>query len=358
MSRAFARAAHRISIALSLVVGCPGAAVSWAQEQIHFNPDTDPSRIQWFRVDDLLGPAPDVRGRRYGAVLKTQTNEYWRLMTAGYRKRAARDGVKLDIQAARSETDPNRQLAIMETMIGGFYQGLLISPQSDSNLQPAIEDAAIANLPLVDVDGAVVDSVEHFVGAMNRDMGVAVADWFVKAYPKGGKVAVIRGLPGVFSSVQRTAGFVETLVASRSYSVVAMEFGDWSEAKAFELTVSILKRSPDLIGIYCNNDVMALGAVAAVKSLGLLEQVKVFGTDGTQGAYRSIERGEMAGTVDIFPALVGEIGLDTLERLSVGQTIPRVVVTPQALITKDNIARYQGAIDIREVLLKDLRLKP
>lgn len=89
---------------------------AWAQPA-HFDPDQDPDRIPWSQVAKQLGPTPDVRGQRFGVVLKTQTNEYWRLMAAGYRKRAAIDGVKLDIQAAQSETDPTRQLAIMETMI-------------------------------------------------------------------------------------------------------------------------------------------------------------------------------------------------------------------------------------------------
>jgi len=38
-------------------------------------------------------------------------------------------------------------------------------------------------------------------------------------------------------------------------------------------------------------------------------------------------------------------------RLVSGQKLPRVVATPQALITKDNIKDYQGG-DVRSVLMK------
>ena len=37
-----------------------------------------------------------------------------------------------------------------------------------------------------------------------------------------------------------------------------------------------------------------------------------------------------------------------------GQKLPRVVATPQALITKDDVARYQGGgVDVRAVLMED-----
>lgn len=319
-----------------------------------FVPDTDPSRIGWTQLETRLGPPPDVRGKRFGVILKTMTNEYWRQMAAGYRRRAALDGVKLDIQASQSESDTARQLAVMENMIGSRYAGLLISPQSDSNLQPAIEDAALANIPVVDVDGAVVDSVTHFVGAMNRDMGVKVARWFLQHAPAGGKIAVIEGLPGVFSSVHRTAGFRDTLQTSRKFEIVASVSGRWERQRSFELARDILGRTPDLIGIYCNNDTMALGAVEAVMSMNLLSRVRVFGTDGTGEAYRSIRAGELTGTVNIFPMVAADIGLDVVERLTAGQRVPRVIETPQALVTLENMARYDGSFDdVRRALLED-----
>lgn len=326
-----------------------------AAELAHFNPDADASRISWARLDKTLGPPPDVRGKRFGVILKTLTNEYWRLMASGYRRRAAQDGLKLDIQAAESESDAIRQLAMMENMIGGRYAGLLISPQSASNLQPAIDDADDARVPVVDVDGAVVDSVTHFVGAMNYTMGVKVAQWFLKNVPAGGKVAVIEGLPGVFSSVQRTAGFRDTLQASKKFEIVASVSGRWESRLSYEEALDILRRSPDLIGIYCNNDTMALGVVEAVKFLDLLKSVRVFGTDGTRAAYASIEAGELTGTVDIFPMLAADVGLDVVERLTAGQEVPRVVETPHALVTRENLTRYQGSYEaVKKALLADV----
>ncbi|NEU14945.1 substrate-binding domain-containing protein [Methylobacterium sp. BTF04] len=318
-----------------------------------FNPDTDPSRIRWTQLTPRLGPAPDVRGQRFGIVLKTQTNEYWRMMAVGYRRRAAADGIKLDIQAAQSEADQLRQLSIMQNMIGSRYKALLISPISAFNLQPAIDEAVAAKLPVVDMDGAVVDSVAHFVGPVNREMGVRVAQWFIRHYQSGGKVAVIEGQAGVFSTVQRSAGFRETLLATAKFEIVASVSGQWDRQQAFDVTKKIIQQTPDIIGFYCNNDTMALGSVEAVRSMGALDRIRVFGSDGTSAAYASITAGDLTGTVDIFPMMIGELGLDVASRLSANQSVPRVVETPQVLVTRDNIARYGTGEDTRRKSLTE-----
>lgn len=338
---------------LVLVGALLGCLLPFAGQAATFNPDTASSRIKWTELAKALGPAPDVRGQRFGIVLKTQTNEYWRLMAAGYRRRAAADGVKLDIQAAQSETDQLRQLSIMQNMIGSRYKALLISPISTFNLQPAIDEATAAKIPVIDVDGAVVDSVEHFVGPINRDMGVEVANWFIRSYPAGGKVAVIEGQAGVLSTVQRSAGFRETLQATGLFDIVASASGQWDRRVAFEATNAVLAKVPDLVGIYCNNDTMALGAVDAVKAARALDRIRVFGTDGTAVAYASIAAGEMTGTVDIFPMMIGEIGLEIAARVSMGQSVPRVVETPQALVTRENIVRYAGDEEARRKTVLD-----
>ena len=335
-----------------LLISLP--SVSWAAAPAPLNPDTDPSRINWWQLEAKFGPAPDVHGDRFGVVLKTLTNEYWRLLAAGYRKGAAATNVKVDIQAAQGESDQMGQLSIMENMVSSTYKGLLISPQTDANLQPAIDEAIKANIPVVDVDDAVVSSIDHFVGNVQKENGVRAARWFIQHSPNGGKVAIIEGQAGVFAAVQRTAGFRETMKAAKGFEVVASVPGNWDRQQSYDAAATILQQHPDLIGIYCNNDTMALGVVEAVKAANLLDKVHVIGTDGTNDAYASIKAGELTGTVDSFPTLTGEIALQVVERLAAGQAMPRVVATPQALVTRENMARYKGTeADQRKALIQD-----
>ncbi|OAM76948.1 substrate-binding domain-containing protein [Devosia elaeis] len=345
--------AFKISIAAALIATSLGGA--FAQGLAPLNSDTEADRLDWSELDSTLGALPTLpEGLRAGGVSKTLTNEYWRSLGEGYQKFADANGVNLAYQAAQSEGDQLGQLTIAEGMVTQGYNVLLLSPQTDANLQPVLEQAAAAGIPVVNVNDAVIPGAEHYVGNVQRDNGVRVANWFIENYPEGGKVAVIEGQPGVFAAVQRTDGFTATIEASGKFEVVASVPGNWDRQLSYDAATNILNQHPDLIGFYANNDGMALGIVEAVKAANLKDQVAVFGTDGISDAYASIRAGDLTGTVDSFPVLTGEVAMEVALRLVGGQDLPRVVATPQALITADNVDRYSGeGVDVRAVLLED-----
>jgi ribose transport system substrate-binding protein len=344
----------------TLTIGLTALVMSgpFAQELAPLNSDSEPDRMDWSELDAKFGAFPALpEGTKVGAVSKTLTNEYWRSLGEGYEVFGKKVGVPVAYQAAQSEGDQLGQLTIAEGMVSQGYSVLLLSPQSDANLQPILEQAKAANIPVVNVNDAVIPQIEHYVGNVQRDNGVRVARWFIENRPEGGKVAIVEGQAGVFAAVQRTDGFKSTITTeSDKFQVVASVPGNWDRQASYDAATNILQQNPDLIGFYANNDGMALGIVEAVKAAGLQDKVAVFGTDGISDAYKSIAAGELTGTVDSFAVLTGEVGMEVALRLVAGQDLPRVVATPQALITKDNIARYSGeGVDVRAVLLEDAK---
>lgn len=299
--------------------------------------DTEPDRTDWTELSTKYGPMPAVDSKlKIGGVSKTLTNEYWRSLGEGYQTTAKKYGFMVAYQAAANEDDQLGQLSIAETLISQGFNGLLVSPQTDANLQPAYEVAKSKGIPVVNVNDAVMPSAAHYVGNVQKDNGVRVANWFIQHHPEGGKVAVIEGQAGVYAATQRTKGFKETIGANGKFTVVASVPANWSRENAYNAATTILQQHPDMVGFYANNDGMALGVVEAVRAQGKTNQVAVFGTDGISDAYASIKRGELTGTVDSFPVLTGEVAMEVMLRLIDGQKISRVVSTPQALITKEN----------------------
>ncbi len=321
--------------------------------------DTEPDRMEWWQLEEKFGTLPPFeRQVRVGAVAKTLINEYWRLLGDGYQNAADLYGVDMILEAARNESDPNGQLVVAEAMLTLNFDTLLISPQTDTNLLPLMDQAAKLGVPIVNVNDAVIASARHYVGNVQRDNGVRVARWFIEKYPEGGKVAVIEGLGGVYAAIQRTEGFITTITTeSDKFEVVASVPGNWDRQLSAQLALEILTEHPDLIGFYCNNDIMALGVVDTVKQLKRVGEVVVIGTDGISDAYASILAGELTGTVDSFPVLTGEVAMEVALRLLAGQDLPRVVSTPQALITLENYERYYGIdADTRAALIEDAKM--
>ncbi|MFD2173150.1 substrate-binding domain-containing protein [Rhodobacter lacus] len=332
---------HFLKGALAVSMFALSLGMAQAQDLAPLNSDSEPDRMDWSALETDFGPFPEpAAGTKVGGVSKTLTNEYWRTLGEGYAQFAKAHGVEFVYQAAQSEGDQIGQLSIAENLISQGFSALLFSPQTDANLVPALEAATAAGVPVVNVNDAVIPQVAHYVGNVQKDNGVRVAKWFIEHHPEGGKVAVIEGQAGVFAAGQRTAGFTETINAAGNFEIVASVPADWSRELAFNAAATILQQHPDLIGFYANNDGMALGVVEAVKAAGKAEQTAVFGTDGVSDAYAAIRAGDLTGTVDSFPILTGEVGMEVALRLMAGQDLPRVVATPQALITKDNIETF------------------
>lgn len=310
---------------------------AYAQSSARFDPDNEKDSINWDQLTSKFGAVPKApTNLKFGSIMKFLGNPYWQLLSKGMKEQAAKYGLTVDVQAAQSESDQAGQLANMETMIVKGYTAFMVSPQSDTNLLPAITEARQKNILIVNVDDAVLPDAEHFVGPMQYENGVRAAKYFIAKYPNGGKVAVIEGQAGVYAAKQRTLGFKDTL-KNTNFTVVASVPGDWDRQKSMDAATTILQQYPDLIGFYCNNDTMALGVVEAVRNAKKLGKVVIIGTDGIGEAYDSIRAGEMTGTVDSFPELTGQVAVDVVLRLLGGQKIPRVVFSPQNLITKKNI---------------------
>ncbi len=349
------------SVMLGASLAAALAASARADALKPLNSDSEADRMDWSQLDAKFGALPKMEdGLKVGAVAKALSNEYWRSLGEGFAKEAKAAAVTVDLQAGQGENDQLGQLAIAENMITKGYKILLVSPQTDSNLQPAVEAADKAGVPVVNVNDAVIPGAKNYIGNVQKDNGVRAARWFIKNRPDGGKLAVIEGMAGVYAAVQRTAGFKETIEkeGGGKFTVVASVAGNWDRQLSYDDATNILQKTPDVTGFYCNNDGMALGVVESVKAAGKLKQIAVIGTDGVSDAYKSIKAGELTATVDSFPVLTGEVAMEVALRLHAGQKLPRVVATPQALVTKENMDRYTGdEAAVRKNLMADASAK-
>lgn len=315
------------------LVACGGAALAQsASPSPRFDPDNWPQALLYRDIPLRFGATP-TPGRRtvFGVVMKYLGNQYWQLLAQGMSQRARDLGIVLDIQAGASEADLAGQLHQMHLMLDKGYKVILLSPQTDTNLLPAVAIARKKGVLLVNVNDAVLEDAEHFVGPNQRENGVRAAAWLRERFPAGGKVALVRGIEGVYAVNQRSAGFLDSL-QGLPFPLVATVQGDWDLHKAQAGAKSVLQQHPDLLAFYCNNDIMALGVSLAVREAGKTGQVMVIGTDGIQPAKDAIQRGEMAATVDSHPFETGMVAVEAALRLHKGQQLPRAIFSPQQLV--------------------------
>jgi erythritol transport system substrate-binding protein len=78
--------------------------------------------------------------------------------------------------------------------------------------------------------------------------------------------------------------------------MVARQSANWSQTEAFSKMETILQANPDIKGVICGNDTMAMGAMAALKAAGK-GKVIVVGFDGSNDVRDSIVAGDIKATV-------------------------------------------------------------
>lgn len=312
-----------------------------AAETCSMYPEGAAEQATTAEIDATLGAVPAAdRPLHVVYITKTLLNEALQAIAQGVKDGAAARGIRADVQAAKDESSPVEQLNIAQAVLAQKPDALLLSPQTDTNLVPTIKAAQAANIPTVIIIDARTDGASTYLGTDQVQIGRRAAEYLHTLHPDGGEVAQIEGQAGSPNARKRMQGFREGLEQFPNLKLVASQPGNWDRLTALNATTNILRAHPDLVGIYANNDTMALGAVEALRTAGKLKQVAVVGTDGIKAAKRSIADGEMAATIadDLYGE--GKISIDLALRLVGCQQLPTWVVSDQALITAENVQDY------------------
>jgi len=148
-----------------------------------------------------------------------------------------------------------------------------------------------------------------------------------------GKVAILEGIAGSSSAIDREEGFVAALEGT-GIEVVSSLTANYSREEGATVTEDVLQANPELNAIYAHNDEMALGAVRAVAAAGRSAEIKIYGIDATDDALAAVESGEMAATVQQQPDVQIQIALENAVKYLGGETLEPLVNIPLKLIVK------------------------
>ena len=115
--------------------------------------------------------------------------------------------------------------------------------------------------------------------------------------PNQGKVFAIQGLLANTPAAERFQGLQKALAENSGVQLVQWVAGDWDRTKAYNQTREMLIAHPDIDGVWCANDDMAMGAIQALKEANLAGKVQVTGTDGIPEMFDAIKAGTAVATV-------------------------------------------------------------
>lgn len=254
--------------------------------------------------------------------------------------------VKLQVLDAQGSSPI--QVADLENSITRGAQGFIVSPNDVNAIASAVQDIQSASLPVVTIDRSVTTEgkkVPH-IGANNYKGGYAIADFVKEKFPDGADIVLITGQPGSSSNIERTKGIRDSLKkGGAKYKLVADQSGNWLRSQGMNIVESVLPsltKRPQVI--LSANDDMALGAIEALKSLGMKPgEIMVTGFDAVPEALARVNDGWLAVTADQRLGFAVKTAMTQLvENIRNKKAITGADYQPE-LITKDNLKQAERA---------------
>ena len=276
--------------------------------------------------------------RTIGLVISDIADPFWGAVVHGVDERCRTNGQVMLLHAAAH--DARLQLEALLRLAERRVDGIIIA---DAQLDPNdIQRVEALGIPVVclnaqrPLDSATVRSVpiDNYAG------GAAAATHLLQLGHQRFAYFGSAVRPG--SNLQRATGFADTLrtggIITNRIARIEAPVGRDDITAGFQMATEF--RDPGVTAVFCYNDTIALGALAAFRARGVHvpQHISVVGFDDVPMAQYSWPP---LTTVAQPKALLGQTAVDTLTQLIDGNTVADAVIAP-VLITRESSAASKG----------------
>lgn len=286
-----------------------------------------------------------------GIVVKTATNAHFQDIAYGAVLAGKELGIEVRVDNTATESDVEGQITKCENMISAGVDALILTPNDSDGVANAVNAAHDAEIPFVTVDTTITnvwgdeekEYMPNYIGVDHEVMAYELAKNVFDQLGGEGKVVVLRGNDAASSSQERTAGFERAIAEYDGIEEVESQSANYDQDTAASTMADIIQAHPDVDVVLCCNDLMAMGAVSALKENGITvgtDGVLVAGIDGNYIALQSIEAGEIYATAYDWSILQGYYAVEQAYALIKGEEVPELTNTPDTIITSENIDDY------------------
>ncbi|HVN55978.1 MAG TPA: substrate-binding domain-containing protein, partial [Anaerolineaceae bacterium] len=284
--------------------------------------------------------APAASGKKLIAIITASLDNPF-FVTMADSAKAEAEKLGYDTWVASHNDDANKQNELIDTAISKKAAAIILDNAGADATIAAIKKAKDAGIPSFLVDrevNATGVAVSQIVSNNFQGATLGAAE-FVKQMGEKGNYVELTGKESDTNAGVRSQGYHSVIDKYPDMKMVAQQTANWSQQEAFQKMETILQAHPDIKGVICGNDTMAVGAAAALKAANRSDVI-VVGFDGSDDAGQGIKDGSIKATV-----LQPIVGLATMavdqadQYLKNGKTgLDEKQTVDCILITKANVA--------------------
>lgn len=285
------------------------------------------------------GSTSSSGGDKVALLVSTLNNPFFVDLRDGAQAAAKDLGVDLMVSDAQNDSSTQQNQAQNAQSQGA--KAVIINPVDSDAASPAVAPLLSSSLPVISVDRSVTgEDVTSHIASDNVAGGAQAADELAKAVGEKGKVIILQGTPGAASTRDRGDGFKKEIKKYSGIEVVAEQTANFDRAEALDVTTNLMQSNPDVVGIYAENDEMALGAIQSLGSKAGVD-VKIFGFDGTEDGLKAVSNGTMVGTIAQQPKELGKKAVEAAVKAIKGESVEKTESIEVKTVTKGNVADFQ-----------------
>ncbi len=201
------------------------------------------------------------------------------------------------VQSYSHDDDASRQSNYVDTAIANKAAAIIIDNAGADVTIAAVQKAKDAGIPTFLIDREInATGIAAAQIVANNYQGVQlVAEYFVDLMGEEGEYVEFVGRESDTNAGVRSRSYHDVIDQYPDLKMVARQSANWSQPEAYSKMESILQANPNIKGVICGNDTMAMGAMAALKTAGK-DDVIVVGFDGSNDVRDSILAGDIKAT--------------------------------------------------------------
>lgn len=252
------------------------------------------------------------------------------------------------------------QLMAIRNFIQQEVDYIVFAPVTGTGWDTVLQEAKDADIPVIIVE-RMIDVPDDglytaWVGSDFELEGKKACAWLISYTEANGigeiNIVDIQGTIGTPRQIGRTKG-LEDAAAEYGWNILAMQTGEFTQAKGQEVMESMLKQYDNINVVYCENDNEAFGAIDAIeaagKTVGSDGDILVMSFDATKAGITNTLDGKIICNTECNPSY-GSYVEEIIKKLEAGENVEKQLYVEEGIyVYGSDVAKIQIDGEIFEV---------
>ncbi len=269
------------------------------------------------------------------------TFELWKSLHAGVVRASGEHGFRWYWNAPTHESDPERQLDLLDHQLNLGVAGVVLTPVHSSVLIRALTESHEKKIPLVIAGESLAVPLDERTGSVvtdQRKVGVLAAALTQRVLHGRGKIVIVGLSRSSTQVMERTASYQDAVHAAGSIRIT-LKLDDMvgpGGASHADL-LQVLQHNSDVRLIFAASLAATRAAYATLQESGLSGRIALIGYDQDPELYGAVRSGEILGLVAENMYQIGYQSAEMLIAVREGKGSLRHVTLEPLLLDRNNL---------------------